>query len=131
MKLEKKFPTIFTCSIRYCSFQLFSCATNEAGDAKPARIQCVGTEAGQPGAWMDLATDAPVPEDLLADIACECDNLRIPEATDTNVFCDSEHQVDNGNYIIETKDQCEMVCDGQVFIPITCSFAEGNILINI
>lgn len=39
---------------------------------------------------------------------------RIPEATDTNVFCNVEHQVDNGNYIIKTEDQCEMVCDGQV-----------------
>jgi len=103
-----------------------NCATNEAGDAKPPLIQCVGTEAGQPGIWMNVATDEQVPEDLLVDIACECENLRIPEATDTNVFCNAEHQVDNGNYIIKTEDQCEMVCDGQVFIPITCSFAEDK-----
>jgi len=102
------------------------CAASEDGTPKPSSITCVTVEAGQDGKWVDTVDNTDVSPELIADIACECNDLRIPEATDTNVFCNEEHQVTDGNYIITTVDQCEMVCDGQVFIPITCSFAEDK-----
>jgi len=97
-----------------------NCAKSEDGTPKPASITCAAGESGQDGKWMD--GDTEVAPELLVDLPCNCNSLRIPEATDTNVFCDVAHTPSDGNYIIESGDKCELVCDGQVFIPIECRF---------
>ena len=96
---------------------------------KPELIKCkAGADVNADGSWVD-ALDEAVPEEQLQDAQCSCNDLRIPAAADTNLFCESEHDVDeNGDYIIKSGDRCDLVCDAQLFIPIECRFNTGNSL---
>ena len=107
---------------------IFSCDTVN----KPASIKCKANEddINADGSWVNAETDADLTPEELADSECACQDLRIPAAADTTLFCESEHAVDpNGDYIIKSGDRCDLVCDAQVSIPIECRFNTGNYFI--
>ena len=94
---------------------------------KPESIKCkAGADTNADGTWVD-ENDADLTPEQLEDAECACQDLRIPAAADTNLFCEKGHEVDdNGDYIITSGDRCDLVCDAQVFIPIECRFNSGN-----
>jgi hypothetical protein len=92
------------------------------GVDKPELIQCTaGDDINAEGTWKN--GDDDLTDDQLLDAECACQDLRIPAEADTNLFCEEGHDVDeNGDYIIQSGDRCDLVCDAQVFIPIECRF---------
>jgi len=103
-----------------------SCSvTHECEQVTVKTILCASGD-GEAGVWKDTTTD-PVGVDVNPeDVSCNCDVLRIPVAEDTNVFCDPSVDPTDGNYILDKNQKCDVVCDGSVFIPLSCKFDTGN-----
>merc|ERR1739848_100055 len=95
--------------------------THECDEVLVKTISCSSPEnPGEDGVWMN-ADDQSIVEP--EDVQCKCNPLRIPGAEDTNVFCEPEVIPDeNGDYILMGNERCDVVCDGSVFIPVSCKF---------
>jgi len=105
-----------------------SCSvTHECDEVEVKTILCASGN-GADGVWKDT-TNNPEGDDMGADpvdVSCNCKELRIPVAEDTNVFCDPSVDPTDGNYILDANQKCDVVCDGSVFIPLSCKFDTGN-----
>jgi len=105
-----------------------SCSvTHECDEVEVKTILCASGD-GADGEWKDTTNneggeDMPEPP---KDVSCNCKELRIPVAEDTNVFCDPNVDPTDGNYNLDANQKCDVVCDGSVFIPLSCKFDTGN-----
>merc|ERR1719468_1450840 len=67
------------------------------GVDKPASIKCkAGADPNAEGTWADKETGADITPDQVEDAECACKDLRIPAAADTNLFCETSHDIVDG-----------------------------------
>ena len=102
---------------------------SRCAEGKPESIRCKANPENieLDGTWVDYPSGVELSEEELADYPCECPDLRIPADDDTFLVCDTQHSVnENGDYIVRTVDDCELICGSEVTIPIECRFNPSN-----